>query len=278
MKQTNLNNIFAQKRKHSELNFSQAQELNSETINQVLQKNISEKENVRLSSPTFTTPIKITLRLKDTDDQCQINRDINENESEENCDHSNLDENEQNVRTSKKRGPYKKNENKKVGKERFLETYVLCQNKEFKWLGYSSEIDALICNTCIKAKEMTHNSWGDPGKGFKSFFKKECERHEKSASHLRALIFVKSMEISSNISTYFIGDKHIGNNAINECETGLTHTSLPIEYQNLFSNIYWGCKEEIPIFKIRSLNYHTKEILNVDLPNNHLSKGYGPNY
>jgi len=48
MKQTNLNNIFVQKRQHNELNFSQAQETNPEAINQLLKKNISEKENVRL--------------------------------------------------------------------------------------------------------------------------------------------------------------------------------------------------------------------------------------
>jgi len=113
---------------------------------------------------------------------------------------------------------------------------------------------------------MTHNSWGDPVKGFKSFFNKECEGYEKSASYLRALNFVRSMEISSNIATYFIADKDNENNAINECETNLTHTSLPIGYKNSFSNIYCGCKEETPILKIRSLNYHTKEILNVDLP------------
>ena len=107
---------------------------------------------------------------------------------------------------------------------------------------------------------MTHNSRGD--RSFKSFFKKECERYEKSASHLRALNFVKSMETSSNIAT---ADKDDENNAINECETNLTHISLPIEYKNSFSNIYCGCKEEIPILNIRSLNYYTKEILNVDL-------------
>jgi len=41
--------------------------------------------------------------------------------------------------------------------------------------------------------------------------------------------------------------------------------------------IFWGIKEEIYLTKIKSLNYHSKNVLEIAMPNNHLSfKGMSP--
>jgi len=111
---------------------------------------------------------------------------------------------------SKKRGPYKKNLNKKVGKDKFLEDFVKdSETKEFNWLFYDETLDALFCELCLQAKENKHNAWGEEGRGFKSFTKKECIRHEVSISHERAKKFKQAMDSSAQIKEYFMREEQI---------------------------------------------------------------------
>ena len=120
----------------------------------------------------------------------------------------------------------------------------------------------LFCNLCIQAKENKHNKWANPEKGNKYLKKDKCETHAKSAAHMRAVKFEETKKKNLNIEQ-FAAKKIIDNDAT---------TSIFTEYRNLFFNIYWACKEELPIMKICSLHALTKNSLNVLIPSYHLSQ------
>ena len=57
----------------------------------------------------------------------------------------------------------------------------------------------------------------------------------------------------------------------------LQQSTVPTEYRNPFANIYWGCQEELPLTKVKSLNCHVKDGLKTAMPTQHLSfKGMKP--
>ena len=188
---------------------------------------------------------------------------------------------EKSKKEAKKRGPYKKRV-KKTAKELFLEQFVEIadqENKEFKWVMHCKTLDALLCYICVEAQERDHNVWGDRNKGFGTFNKKSLERHATSQAHKKATAFLEKTKPSFTINEVF-GSHNSEPSQLpfhQESDVLIRKYEIPIEYQNLFLNIYWGIKEEIPLTKIQSLNYHTKDTLGVTLPNSHLSfKGMTP--
>ena len=169
------------------------------------------------------------------------------------------------ITASKKRGPYKKDPTKKVGKIAFLEDYVENTESIFKeWIVYDKEKDSLFCQVCIQAGSRTHNLWGDIEKGFKNFTKKDAERHNSSTTHKNAKIAlekIKKMKIDSYLEKKFSKiDQDM-----------LLKPSWMEEYRNLFLNIFWGCRKELSIRTICDLHMHSKEILNAKIPDYHLS-------
>ena len=50
---------------------------------------------------------------------------------------------------SKKHGKYQKNSARKFDKEKFIEDYIECEDKEYEWLLYREEVDALLCDYCL---------------------------------------------------------------------------------------------------------------------------------
>jgi len=184
----------------------------------------------------------------------------------------------------KRKNLYNKNPNKLTGKQKFIAEYldsksVLYKNDFESWLRYNERLDSLICELCQLANMTTHNLWGDKDKGFKLFSKKECYRHLAATSHVKAIKLLEQARKSLPLSTILQANK--AETKIEEeikfTEDVATISKTPIDYQNLIKNIYWGCKEEIAILKIKSLHHHTKESLNVSIPNYHLSiKGFSP--
>jgi hypothetical protein len=90
----------------------------------------------------------------------------------------------------------------------------------------------------------------------------------KSAAHERAIKFQVIQSKNLNIQQ-FVPRKNI-ENQVNTISN--TQTPVFIEYRNLLFDIYWACKEELPIMKISSLHDLTKNSLKVDMPNYHLSQ------
>jgi len=147
---------------------------------------------------------------------------------------------------SNKRGPYQKPPDRKSGKQSFLDEYVFDDKSIFSsWIMYDEKRDRLFCELCIESGEMKHNNWGNMTQGTNQFKKDACDKHVMSATHQKALKFIFSK--SKNPSLEVFTSKPL--------VTSLSQNSNCIDmkkynhYRNLFMNIYWCCKEELPILK-----------------------------
>ena len=164
----------------------------------------------------------------------------------------------------KKRGKYKKR-NTKTGDEAFVDKYVNSEKSRFKaWLRYSTEHKSLFCVICIEAGKIVRNKWGNREKGCNILIKKSCIQHEKSKKHQQAIAAITQFKLTS-----FLKHKIPKENAI------ISNSDIlqpPSSYKNLFENVYWVCKEELPIATITSLNSYTKSKLDVEIPEYHLSR------
>ena len=171
---------------------------------------------------------------------------------------------------SKKRGNYKRSVNKKTGKDSFLEEYVESADSIYSsWIKYDKDLDKLFCRICIKANEKKQNIWGDPTRGCGSFRKDTCDQHLTTLAHKKSQQFKDTIEAIPSLET-FIQKQPVSSVIIQDSGTEFA-SQLYQEYHNIFNNVYWCCKEELSILKIPSLHDYTKNKLQIDVPNYHLS-------
>ena len=102
-------------------------------------------------------------------------QDEDRKENKEECNNQDpvQDQPSQSINPQKqsKRGPYKKDPTKLIGKRAFLAKI----DSQYKWILYDSNVDKLFCKLCISASEKLHNLWGDPSKGFPHFLLKKLK-------------------------------------------------------------------------------------------------------
>ena len=162
-------------------------------------------------------------------------------------------------KTKKKK--YKKQKRNKIDK--FLDAFVKNEQSEFKdWLSYDELNKNLYCKICVIYSKNQNNVWADKNKGSNIFKKYNCEKHESSKVHLEAIKLHNSKKSILDINVYFKQKPGIKEEAMQNLKV----ETIPIEYKNFFNNIYWVTKEEIANVKIISLNKHSKNKLQISIP------------
>ena len=284
MKQSELMNFFSKKRKLEDItNHSESLNVDSEPILKKLDtsdKRESDADSIvriDIKYKSFQSPQKSededALSTQANAQSSNYNSDSDSATCNNNENVGNLDKVESDIEGSdhdneNKFGDYEVNETetnnteKKTKKERFLDDYVNNEKSIYiSWLVYQAVEDALFCKLCLRAKMTTHNAWGNPEEGCKTFKKDVCERHLIRDSHKKAIKYCKEVKENEMKITKFINPNQV---SINQ------HVNT--EYKNLFLNVYWGSKEEIPLLTITSLNDFTKQFLKVSMPEYHLSR------
>ena len=100
-------------------------------------------------------------------------------------------------------------------------------------------------NFVLRMAKWNITTGGNMTQGTNQFKKDACDKHVMSATHQKALKFIFSK--SKNPSLEVFTSKPL--------VTSLSQNSNCIDmkkyndYRNLFMNIYWCCKEELPILK-----------------------------
>ena len=105
--------------------------------------------------------------------------------------------------------------------------------------------------------------------GSNQFKKDACDKHVMSVTHQKALKFIFSKPKNPSLEV-FTSKPLVASSFLSQ-NSNCVDIKKYNDYRNLFMNIYWCCKEELPILKIPSLHNFTKECLNVEIPNYHTS-------
>jgi hypothetical protein len=127
---------------------------------------------------------------------------------------------------------------------------------EFHWL--LTEGDLMICVICREAKS-EKNDWAH-GVLYSEYFRKtRLYEHSESKKHLDAV--GRAVEITRALQIFSGKPK-------------LSDSEMMIKYRNVFRNIYFIARNDLPLNLIEGLHAHVAS-LNVPLPANHLSRRSG---
>jgi len=196
---------------------------------------------------------------------------MNSSESDDSDDNKSQSDKEsnsnqvKNKRKSSKRGKYKKG-SKLTGDDAFIKKYVESDKSPFgTWLRYNKDHHTLFCIICIEAGNVVRNKWGNREKGCSILRKKSCLQHQTGKKHKQAIAIINEFKLTDCFKQPFPIEP------LNKATINSSFFPPPIPYKNLFENIYWICKEELPLQTIISLNSYTKTKLQVEIPEYHLS-------